>query len=182
MENEFFSIPRSRWTGKKYWRSLGQLSDTPEFRGWLEREFSRKAHRGIERVGTFPRRNSSSSSWAASTALSPGWASKAPAVVPRNIWRPSTRGARSGRSPVQAPCLCDRPSVAFRLRTGRGDDPRWSAGPSMEGNPLHPVSKGATDLHTQSSLLDLYSPDRVHAIAFVQWQDGDLRRVRNGAR
>ena len=26
-------------TGRKYWRSLGELDDTPEFRGWLEREF-----------------------------------------------------------------------------------------------------------------------------------------------
>src|ERR1700722_9840177 len=26
-------------SGKKYWRSLNQLADTPEFRHWLEREF-----------------------------------------------------------------------------------------------------------------------------------------------
>ena len=26
-------------TGKRYWRSLDELSDTPEFREWLEREF-----------------------------------------------------------------------------------------------------------------------------------------------
>lgn len=26
-------------TGRKYWRSLGELRDTPEFRGWLEKEF-----------------------------------------------------------------------------------------------------------------------------------------------
>src|SRR2546426_11757794 len=26
-------------TGPKYWRSLDQLADTPEFRRWLEREF-----------------------------------------------------------------------------------------------------------------------------------------------
>jgi molybdopterin-containing oxidoreductase family iron-sulfur binding subunit len=30
-------------SGKKYWRSLEQLRDTPEFRGWLEREFPRGA-------------------------------------------------------------------------------------------------------------------------------------------
>src|SRR6266852_3397175 len=26
-------------TGRKYWRTMGELNDTPEFRGWLEREF-----------------------------------------------------------------------------------------------------------------------------------------------
>ena len=26
-------------TGRKYWRSLEQLGDKPEFREWLEREF-----------------------------------------------------------------------------------------------------------------------------------------------
>src|SRR5438876_7406008 len=26
-------------TGQKYWRSLDQLADTPEFRQWVEREF-----------------------------------------------------------------------------------------------------------------------------------------------
>src|SRR6266705_57804 len=31
--------PPKPLTGKRYWRSLGELSDTPEFREWLEREF-----------------------------------------------------------------------------------------------------------------------------------------------
>ena len=34
-----FEHPAEELTGKRYWRSLGELSDTPEFRGWLEREF-----------------------------------------------------------------------------------------------------------------------------------------------
>ena len=34
-----FQHPPEPLTGKKYWRSLGELSDTPEFREWLEREF-----------------------------------------------------------------------------------------------------------------------------------------------
>ncbi len=34
--------PRRR-PARKYWRSLGQLADTPEFRGWLEREFPQGA-------------------------------------------------------------------------------------------------------------------------------------------
>lgn len=34
-----FQHPSEPPTGKRYWRSLGELSDTPEFREWLEREF-----------------------------------------------------------------------------------------------------------------------------------------------
>jgi molybdopterin-containing oxidoreductase family iron-sulfur binding subunit len=34
-----FQHPPEGLTGKRYWRSLGELSDTPEFREWLEREF-----------------------------------------------------------------------------------------------------------------------------------------------
>src|SRR3954469_25213005 len=34
-----FEHPPENLTGKRYWRSLGELSDTPEFRGWLEKEF-----------------------------------------------------------------------------------------------------------------------------------------------
>src|SRR5256886_16350730 len=31
--------PPEPLTGKKYWRSLGEYRNTPEFREWLEREF-----------------------------------------------------------------------------------------------------------------------------------------------
>ena len=34
-----FQHPPEPATGKKYWRSLGEYRDTPEFRDWLEREF-----------------------------------------------------------------------------------------------------------------------------------------------
>ena len=34
-----FQHPPEPLTGKKYWRSLSEYSNTPEFREWLEREF-----------------------------------------------------------------------------------------------------------------------------------------------
>ncbi|PYK76706.1 MAG: hypothetical protein DME39_00240, partial [Verrucomicrobia bacterium] len=34
-----FQHPPEPLTGKHYWRGLGELNDTPEFRQWLEREF-----------------------------------------------------------------------------------------------------------------------------------------------
>jgi len=34
-----FQHPAEPLHGKHYWRGLGELNDTPEFRQWLEREF-----------------------------------------------------------------------------------------------------------------------------------------------
>jgi Fe-S-cluster-containing dehydrogenase component len=34
----------------------------------------------------------------------------------------------------------------------------------VEGNPRHPASRGATDLHSQASVLSLYDPDRARAV------------------
>src|ERR1700675_1446600 len=34
-----FRHPPEDFTGKRYWRSLEELADPPEFRSWLEREF-----------------------------------------------------------------------------------------------------------------------------------------------
>ena len=34
-----FEHPPELETGRRYWRSLNELSDKPEFKQWLEREF-----------------------------------------------------------------------------------------------------------------------------------------------
>src|SRR5262249_16728267 len=36
----------------------------------------------------------------------------------------------------------------------------------IEGNPDHPISKGATDSFSQASLYDLYDPDRAQAVIY----------------
>ena len=38
-----FHHPETPETGRTYWRSLGELEDSDEFRGWLEREFPQGA-------------------------------------------------------------------------------------------------------------------------------------------
>ena len=44
----------------------------------------------------------------------------------------------------------------------------------VEGNPLHPGSLGATSIHGQAVLLDLYDPDRasgvLHQGGISTWQ------------
>src|SRR5205814_8563673 len=36
----------------------------------------------------------------------------------------------------------------------------------IEGNPEHPISRGATNIFHQASLLDLYDPDRSQAVLY----------------
>src|SRR4051812_29104395 len=43
MSKRVFQHPPESETGRKYWRSLGQLEKTPEFRQWMEREFPQGA-------------------------------------------------------------------------------------------------------------------------------------------
>ena len=40
---KIFQHPPKELEGKKYWRSLEEYSDTPQFREWLEREFPQGA-------------------------------------------------------------------------------------------------------------------------------------------
>ena len=40
MSKRILHHPQETETGRKYWRSLGQVAETPEFKGWVEREFA----------------------------------------------------------------------------------------------------------------------------------------------
>ena len=154
MSKRVFQHPPEATTGRKYWRSLGQLGDTPEYRQWLEREFPQGAS---ELQGGDVSRRAFLQLMGASTALA--GLSLAGCRRPEKHLVPFTRGVewsipgkalffatsrptRQGYAPVVAETHDGRPT-------------------KIEGNPLHPASKGASDTFTQSSLLDLYDPDRV---------------------
>ena len=153
MSKRVIQHPAEPATGKKYWRSLGQLSNTPEFQGWLEREFPQGAS---EFNGGEVSRRNFLQLMGASMALA--GLSFAGCRRPEKHLVPFTRGVewsipgkalffatsyptRKGASPLVVATYDGRPT-------------------KIEGNPAHPVSKGATDLHAQSSILDLYDPER----------------------
>jgi molybdopterin-containing oxidoreductase family iron-sulfur binding subunit len=145
--------PAEPATGKKYWRSLGQRENTPEFRGWLEREFPQGA---AEFEGGDVSRRSFLQLMGASMALA--GLSFAGCRRPEKHLVPFTHGVEwsiPGKALFFATSYPTRKGAAPLVIATHDGRPT-----KVEGNPLHPASKGATNLHAQASILDFYDPDR----------------------
>ena len=153
-----FSNIRSRLAGSEgrlYWRSLGELSDTPEFREYLHREFPEQASEWNDPKG----RRDFLKLMSASLALAGvGACTKQPpeAIVPyvrqpeeiipgRPLYFASAIPFSGVAQPVLVESHMGRPT-------------------KIEGNPEHPASLGSTDALTQASVLDLYDPDRAQTL------------------
>ena len=149
-----FEHPPEAQTGKQYWRSIGELSDTPEFRGWLEREFPAGA---AQLEGDEWSRRGFLKLMGASMALAGFGLSSCRRPEAHLVPVFEKRGVGD---PGQAALLRDRDAAPNRR------DCRWSSATvdgrpiKIEGNPLHPASGGATDAFAQASILDLYDPAR----------------------
>ncbi|MCE9609288.1 MAG: TAT-variant-translocated molybdopterin oxidoreductase [Chthoniobacter sp.] len=153
MSKRILQHPTEPATGRKYWRSLGQLGDTPEFRGWLEREFPQGAS---ELKGGEVSRRNFLQLMGASMALA--GLSFAGCRRPEKHLVPFTRGVEwsiPGKPLFYTTARPTRRGYAPLVATTHDGRPT-----KIEGNPLHPVSKGTTDMHAQSSVLDLYDPER----------------------
>ena len=150
---QIFHHPPEKATGRKYWRSLDELADTPEFRTRLESEFpSGAAELTLDAVS----RRSFLQLMGASTALAglglaachrpekhlvPFTQSNEWAIPGKPLFFATSMPRRSGYLPLVVTTHDGRPT-------------------KIEGNPLHPVNRGATDVFAQASILDLYDPDR----------------------
>ncbi|HEU5247616.1 MAG TPA: TAT-variant-translocated molybdopterin oxidoreductase [Candidatus Udaeobacter sp.] len=154
MKRVFHHPPESRSSGgKRYWRSLGEYSDSPEFRQWLEREFPQ----GIAEL--------TGNEWSRRDFLKLMGASMALAGVGLTSCRrpelhlvPFTRNVEwtiPGKFLYYATAMPRRTGAIPLLATTVDGRPI-----KLEGNPLHPASAGATDTFIQASILDLYDPTR----------------------
>ena len=146
-------IERSAATGKRYWRSAEDLRDTPEFREWLEREFPAHASEL-----TAESRRDFLRIMGASLALAGA------ATIP-GCRRPDHKILAYNRQPedlVVGNALYYATAIPVPGGGAQGVLARTMDGRpvKLEGNPLHPISKGRTDLLAQASVLDLYDPDR----------------------
>jgi MoCo/4Fe-4S cofactor protein with predicted Tat translocation signal len=137
--------------GKEYWRSLEQLSGTPEFKEFLHREFPQNASEWLDPVG----RRGFLKLMSASLAL---------AGVSACTRQPTEELIPYVRQPeeiVPGKPLFYATAMPFAgVGMGLLVESHEGRPTKIEGNPDHPSSRGATDVFAQASILGLYDPDR----------------------
>ena len=140
-------------TGKRFWKNLDELSDSPQFQELMQEEFPRQAGAG-EWVDSVSRRGFLKVMGASFALAGLAGCTKQPdepifpyvkqpedLILGKPMYFATAHPFPTGAIPVLVK------SDAFRPI-------------KIEGNPEHPMSKGKSDAFTQATLLDLYDPDR----------------------
>ncbi len=143
--------------GKKYWRSVDELADTPEFQAAVEKEFPSSPHAWGDEVS---RRGFLKFMGASAALAGLAGCTKQPdePIYPY----------------VKAPedLILGKPNyfaTAMPFVTGavpllvKTDQYRPI---KIDGNPEHPYNQGSSDPFTQAALLDLYDPDRSQHVTY----------------
>ena len=153
-------------TGRRFWKNLDELAETPAFQELMEEEFPRQSTEWVDGVS----RRGFMKVMGASLALA-GLAgcTKQPdepiypyirqpedLILGKPMFFATAHPFPTGAIPVLVK------SDAFRPI-------------KLEGNPEHPMSRGKSDAFTQATLLDLYDPDRSQHVLY-RGQD----RIPNG--
>ncbi len=141
--------------GRRYWRSLDELADQPEFKDWLHREFPVGASELVEDGQS--RRNFLK-------IMSASFAFAGIATLGAGCRRPEEKLEPFGKQPENY-TFGDVQYFATAMPTRIGAIPlvvkSYEGRPvKIEGNSLYPGSNGSTDRYAQASILDLYDPDR----------------------
>src|SRR6476660_4585056 len=159
--------------GKSYWRSLEELTDSPEFREFVEREYPQHAE---EWNDPFERR-SFLKLMGASLALAglSGCVFQPPEKIVPYVKQPEeTVPGKALFFATAAPLFGAATPILVRSNEGRPT--------KIEGNPDHPNNRpldfpaedpnrdprgsSATDIFTQASILGLYDPDRSQTLTY----------------
>lgn len=150
-------------TGRTYWRSLDQLSDTPEFREWLHREFPSGASEFTDPVSRrhFVKIMSASFALAGMVGLT-GCRKPEEKVEP---FGKQPEGYVHGVPSFYATAMPTRTGALPLVAKSHDGRPV-----KVEGNALYPNGNGGTDRYSQASILNLYDPDRAQAYK----KDGQL--------
>jgi molybdopterin-containing oxidoreductase family iron-sulfur binding subunit len=142
---------------KKYWRSLDELANTPEFQAAVEREFPSAAQEWVDPVS----RRGFLKLMGASLALA-GMAGCT--KQPDEVIYPYVKAPED--------LILGKPmyfATAHPFSTGgipllvKSDEFRPI---KIDGNPEHPYNQGGSDPYSQGTLLDLYDPDRSQHVTF----------------
>jgi molybdopterin-containing oxidoreductase family iron-sulfur binding subunit len=155
-----FSAIRSRLAGSEgrlYWRSLGELADTPQFREYLHREFPEQASQFNDPKG----RRDFLKLMSASLAL---------AGVSGCVKQPAEQIVPYVRQPedlVPGRPLFFATAIPFGgVATPVLVESHEGHPTKVEGNAQHPASLGGSDVFAQASILTLYDPDRLQAVRY----------------
>ena len=141
---------RGESVGKEYWRSLDELADTPEFRTLVEKEFPGLAD---DLLSPQTRR-----AFLKIMGASLGVAGLASCRWPKELILPFAHrpDGRTPGVPQQYATAMELGGAAVGLLVTSYD----GRPVKIEGNPLHPTSRGTATALAQASLLELYDPDR----------------------
>ncbi len=150
-------------SGKRYWRSLEELADTPQFRALMTKEFpawhfedSGMNRRDFLRV------------MGASLALAGLVGCSRPAIHEIVPYVRAPEEVIPGKPLFFATAMTLAGSgIGLLVESNEGRPTK------IEGNPTHPGSLGATDVYSQASVLSLYDPDRSHVSSYL----GDVRSI-----
>ncbi len=152
--------------GKKYWRSLEEFADTPEFHEFIQREYPQHAEEWDDPI----ERRTFLKLMGASLALAglSGCAYQPPEKIVPYVRQPEDAVPGRALFFATAATVCGIATpVLARSNEGRPT--------KIEGNPDHPNSRNsdatgigssATDLFAQASILGLYDPDRSQTITY----------------
>src|ERR1041384_6842709 len=159
--------------GKKYWRSLEELADTPLFREFVAREFPQQAEEWNDPV----ERRTFLKLMGASLALAglSGCVFQPPEKIVPNVKQPEEHvPGKALFFATAAPLFGPATPVIVRSNEGRPT--------KIEGNPDHPNNRpldfpaedpvrdqrgsSATDIFTQASILGLYDPGRSQTLTY----------------
>ncbi len=138
----------------RFWRSLDELADTPEFRDYKENEFP---HGAGDPNAKLDRRE----------LLKVMAASAAFAGLSGCTKLPTQKIVPYVRQPEQIipgkPLFYATATTLGGVATGILVESHMARPTKVEGNPDHPASLGASDSFAQASILGLYDPDRSQA-------------------
>jgi molybdopterin-containing oxidoreductase family iron-sulfur binding subunit len=143
--------------GKKYWRSIDELSDTPEFHADLEKEFPGAAQEWVDPVS----RRGFMKLMGASLALAGMAGCTKQPDEPIYPYIKAPEDLILGKPNYFATAM-PMPTGAVPLLV-KSDQYRPI---KIDGNPEHPYNQGSSDVFSQGALLDLYDPDRSQHVTF----------------
>lgn len=144
--------------GKKYWRSVEEFTDAPEFAEFVKQEFPQHAENWDDRLSRrhFVKIMGASLALA---GLSGCVIQPAEKIVPY-VSQPEE--ILPGKALFFATAM-----TLGGIATGLLAKSNEGRPTKLEGNPSHPGSLGATDVRAQAALLNLYDPDRSQETTYL---------------